>query len=511
MTLPEHTAGVARALEVAAAWASCMGAAQVEHVHVLLALVQEEEGRVATLLSQRGITPAKLRTLLQAGDRDLEPLQAPARIPLAPDVETTLHVARRLAAEWSGERIVSTGHLLAALLERDAYLRDLLGRVGFFSEDVEKELRAEATELVMDTPLDLHPTREEWEVHRILDANANRAREALRVLEDYCRFGLDDPYLTGELKQMRHELTHVLQERTAPETIRCRDTPGDIGPAIHIEAASGRQRTEDVIVANFRRLQEALRSLEEYAQVALGGELASWFQKMRYRAYTLEGALASMRQARARLEHVRLYLLVSGQACAASLEFTVREAIAGGVQMVQLREKSLADRDLIARARQVRRWTYREKVPLIVNDRADIAALVEADGVHVGQEDLAAAEVRRILGPQAIVGVSTHNIEQLHQAIIAKADYVGAGPVFPSRTKDFTELAGLDYVRQAAQRTALPVFAIGGISLDNLPLVLATGIRRVAVGHAICQSEDPRAAAEKFRALLDSAASADSP
>src|SRR5207244_352084 len=141
-------------------------------------------------------------------------------------------------------------------------------------------------------------------------------------------------------------------------------------------------------------------------------------------------------------------------------------------------------------------------VLLIVNDRPDIAALSEADGVHLGQDDLPLREARRIVGATAFVGVSTHDLAQVQGAVLDGASYVGVGPTFPSRTKDFADLAGLDFVRRASAETSLPAFALGGITLDNVAQVCAAGARRIAVSHAVCAAEDPRAAAKALKRAL---------
>src|SRR5690606_20385257 len=142
-------------------------------------------------------------------------------------------------------------------------------------------------------------------------------------------------------------------------------------------------------------------------------------------------------------------------------------------------------------------------VLFILNDRPDLARLVGADGVHLGQDDLPVKEARRILGPDALVGVSTHDLDQLRQAILDGASYVGVGPSFPSGTKDFAELAGLDYVRAAHAETSLPMFAIGGIHEGNIAEVVTAGARRVAVSAAISQADDPRVVAACLRAALE--------
>jgi thiamine-phosphate pyrophosphorylase len=171
--------------------------------------------------------------------------------------------------------------------------------------------------------------------------------------------------------------------------------------------------------------------------------------------------------------------------------------------MIQLREKGLADSRLLALAREVRRITRSCGVLFLVNDRPDIALLSEADGVHLGQDDLAIREARRIVGPAALIGVSTHDVEQVRRAVLEGASYIGVGPTFPSRTKEFAAHAGLEFVRQAAAETTLPAFALGGITPANVAQVVAAGARRIAVSHAVCAAEDPRQAAAALRAALD--------
>jgi thiamine-phosphate pyrophosphorylase len=139
----------------------------------------------------------------------------------------------------------------------------------------------------------------------------------------------------------------------------------------------------------------------------------------------------------------------------------------------------------------------------MINDRPDIALLYKADGVHVGQEELEVRDARRIMGPDRLVGVSTHNIAQARQALSDQADYIGCGPTFPSGTKDFDHFPGLDFLRQVAAEIPLPAFAIGGIKLDHLPQVFEVGFTRIAVSGAITSAADPPAAARSLLAALN--------
>jgi thiamine-phosphate pyrophosphorylase len=178
------------------------------------------------------------------------------------------------------------------------------------------------------------------------------------------------------------------------------------------------------------------------------------------------------------------------------------QAILGGADCLQLREKNLEGGELLARARRLTVLCRRHNVLCIINDRPDIALLADADGVHVGQEDLPAAEVRKLIGPEKMLGVSTHRLEQARQAVLDGADYIGIGPVFPSSTKPRDILPGLDYVKQVVAEIPLPAVAIAGITLQNVGQVVAAGLPRIAITAAVAGCDNPRAAAEQFKRLL---------
>jgi thiamine-phosphate pyrophosphorylase len=149
---------------------------------------------------------------------------------------------------------------------------------------------------------------------------------------------------------------------------------------------------------------------------------------------------------------------------------------------------------LLERARKVRAWTAKAGVLFVMNDRPDIARLAEADGVHLGQEDMPVQDARRILGPGALIGVSTHSLDQARQAVLDGASYIGVGPAFPSGTKSFSEFPGERLIREVAEETSLPAFVIGGINLKTIDRAVAAGAQRVAVSQAICQADEPRLA-----------------
>ena len=202
------------------------------------------------------------------------------------------------------------------------------------------------------------------------------------------------------------------------------------------------------------------------------------------------------------LEERRLYLLVTEELCHHGTGPAVREAIAQGVDMVQVREKRMSDRELLAHAKRVCAWCREAGALCIINDRPDIAVLADADGVHVGQDELSVSEVRRIVGVERLIGVSTHQLEQARQAVLDGADYLGVGPVFRSGTKSFAQLAGLEFVRSVAAEISVPWYAIGGITAENLAAVQAAGAFRIAVSGAICGSETPGSAANELSMML---------
>jgi thiamine-phosphate pyrophosphorylase len=258
-----------------------------------------------------------------------------------------------------------------------------------------------------------------------------------------------------------------------------------------------------VLAANFKRIAEALRTLEEYSKL-IDVWLAGRYEVLRYDLYTIEKLVMTAVAAQRSLGEARLMGLVGGLTTLGDLTWVVGEALAGGADVIQYRDKDLPDRELLKRAREVRILTAQARVPMILNDRVDLARLASCDGVHVGQEDLSVRDARRIMGPTAQIGVSTHNREQLDAAIVAGAGYVGVGPVFSSPTKEFAEpeLAGLTFVGLASETTALPWFAIGGINEENLDRVLEAGATRIAVSAAVVRAPSPRQAAKRLKARL---------
>jgi len=458
----------------------------LDAVHVFLALIEDDEGRAAQVLIEAGGDLVAVRKNLDGHE------------PLPFDLPSTLTGAREVAGERA-ETTLTGEFLLLGLIRSIEPLAHPLRKGGVRVEQLTQT--AEPPIIPVTESLDLHESPNQVSAARVVDANANRAREALRVVEDYVRFVLDDFVLTGEVKALRHSLVQFLDRVPAQFLLASRETLGDVGTDITASGEMVRSSPADVARINLKRFQEAVRSLEEFGKL-FTPDLAAGFEALRYRSYTIEKAIGIGDDARARLENCKLYVLLTGATCAASLDWTIREAADGGADIFQLREKSLSDRELLERARNVRQWTRETGTIFIVNDRPDIARLVEADGVHLGQDDLSVKEARAIAGPDALIGVSTHNPEQIRQAILHGASYIGLGPTFRSTTKDFKALAGLEFVREATALTKLPAFVIGGVNAGNIREAVEAGARRVAVSAAVCQADDPRVAAAKLRSAL---------
>jgi thiamine-phosphate pyrophosphorylase len=333
-----------------------------------------------------------------------------------------------------------------------------------------------------------------------MDANANRAREALRVLEDYARFILNSDELSAVLKQLRHALADATRPWLA-DAIQFRNTIDDVGKTNKTAREMQRDGVPDVVTAAGKRLGEALRAIEEFAKT-IDPDTASAVEQIRYRFYDTEQILATTLRPAKWFVNVRLCVLITESVCRRPWLEVAMEAIKGGADCLQLREKEMEGGELLARAKQLVGICRPRGVISIINDRPDITILSGADGVHLGQGDLPATEARRIVGRNAIIGVSTHAIEQAKQAVLDGADYIGVGPVFHSATKPREILPGLAYVRQVAEQIKIPAVAIAGIDERNVDEVISAGISRIAVTAAVTGCDDVRTAATRLKQKL---------
>ncbi len=334
---------------------------------------------------------------------------------------------------------------------------------------------------------------EEQSIYRILDASANRCREGLRVIEEFVRFHQEDEQNVRNIKKVRHQFSQVCLELDLEQAMQARDTPGDVGTKITLPTEISRQSLQDLVRANCSRVGEALRTLEEYSKL-IAVEIPAQIEKIRYQFYSIEKQLLTDHSLQSRLETSQIYFLISEESCTGegsveeNFETVAKEAIAAGVDLIQLREKNISDRQLLKNARLLREWTRESQTLLVINDRPDIALLCEADGIHVGQDELPVEEVRKIVGQKMLIGVSSHSLAQAKEAVADGASYLGVGPVFSSQTKEFKQLAGIELVQQVAAEIRLPWFAIGGINCSNVSRIAAVGANRVAVSQVLCKA-----------------------
>lgn len=336
---------------------------------------------------------------------------------------------------------------------------------------------------------------------RIIDVNVNRAREALRVIEDYARFALDDVDAATAVKQCRHELRGIIAAVGADKLLAARDISGDVGRDVKTPTELERSSTEEVVRAAFGRLSEATRAIGEYGKV-ISDAAATAAEALRYRTYELEQRVVLRGPLRRRFRGVRLYVLLTEALCRRPWLETAEAALRGGAGCLQLREKDLPDGALLWRARQLRELTARHGVLLAINNRPDIARLAHADIVHVGPDDLSVKDARRIAGASILVGKSTHTIAQFEAALAEEPDYLAVGPMFPSETKPQEHIAGPETLAAARALTELPLVAIGGITPENAARVRAAGANCVAACAAVISADDVEAAARAVASAL---------
>ena len=337
-------------------------------------------------------------------------------------------------------------------------------------------------------------------VMRLLDVSLNRAREAARCVEDYARFVTGDPASAKALKGLRQSLG--VMGRRIP--LFARDVPGDALKDHTPEAEVRRDTSGEVATASLKRLQEALRTLEEYGKLVDRG-MSRTAKRLRFEAYLLESALAR-HPATAALARARLYAVLSPDLIPGDPVRSAAAALRGGIDVLQLRCKGPGwpDRAVLRLADRIGALCRRDGVPFFLNDRVDLALACGADGVHLGQSDLSPRGARDLAGRKLLIGISTHTPRQLLAACRAPVDYVAVGPVFPTLTKPNRGAVGLALLK-ALPAEAPPTFAIGGITRENLSRVRRAGASRVAVTGAAFRAPDVRAAVRALRrALLDS-------
>ncbi len=343
----------------------------------------------------------------------------------------------------------------------------------------------------------------EARTRRLLDAVGNRLEEALRVVEDQLRFRHGLHAAPRAWRELRHEAAALRRSMTGAHPLPLsRDVASDPGHPGRTPQVTPHLGPDAVLQANVARAREAIRSLEEEYR-RIDPQAGRSAERLRYRIYAHESAALGFLARREKLATARLYVLVTSHLAKGTAEQVTQSALEGGAQVIQLREKEMEGREFLALAERLRALTHAAGAVLIINDRVEIAALSGADGVHLGQGDILPLAARRILGPDAIIGLSTHEPAEAARAAVEGADYIGVGPIHLTKTKEHREAVGLGYIAAAKEVSDLPAFAIGSVTRKTIDSVLEAGAERVAICTGVIAEEDVRAAAEFYRTRLD--------
>jgi thiamine-phosphate pyrophosphorylase len=332
---------------------------------------------------------------------------------------------------------------------------------------------------------------------RLVDASLNRIAEGLRYLEDVSRFLLNDVTLTHRLKTMRHQLV-TSDWQLQKKLLESRDVADDVGFRLEVSGVDDQRRDLiSSIVANTRRVQEALRTLEEFSKIKalLSHFSPKKFEQARYDMYAIEKDIIAriLRQDKAK-RVFGLYVIIDIQALKKRNYLDVtRQVIKGGVTIIQLRDKILEHGQLLHIAQEMKQLCAQNNVLFIVNDYIDIALAVQADGLHVGQTDLPVSMVRKLVPMDMLIGCSVDTVAQARTAQTDGADYVAIGAIFPTPSKK-TEVIGLNTLRKVKRAVSIPVVAIGGITISNINEVKAAGADSVSVISAVLSAPSPQKA-----------------
>ena len=317
---------------------------------------------------------------------------------------------------------------------------------------------------------------------RIMDVNFNRAREGLRVLEEIARFLLDNREVTKRIKEMRHKLYFLLKENGY---IFSRNIKADVGAALTLKEENRREDYLSLVQANAQRVSEALRVMEEFGK--LNGKISPKIKALRFQLYEIEKELSVL--ILPPLPVYPLYVIVDPEARKKNFLSFVDDLVKNGAKIIQLRAKNLMDKDFYSLGKKIKKIT-KGKAIFIINDRVDLAISLDADGVHLGQDDLPIGEAKKFF-PGKIIGLSCHNEKDIFVAKKQNVSYISIGPIFKTRIKRTKKPVGLDLIRKARGEVNLPIVAIGGIDEGNIEEVFDAGADYAAVISSLAESKEP--------------------
>lgn len=343
---------------------------------------------------------------------------------------------------------------------------------------------------------------------RIIDANVNRAYKGLRALEDMARYDYNSKSVAEGLKILKDNIRNSLLEHRS-DCLSQRDSGNDIIFSASQEHGADRKKSaRQLLDENFKRVQEALQSIEDTLKLVNRSELSKVYEGYRFTAYNLEKEFYGLyfRTFKKEKLDTDLYCLTAEEYSLGRSNIEVVKAmLSAGIKIIQYREKEKKMLHKYNECVKIRELTYAAGATFIVNDDLDLAMLVGADGVHIGQDDLPLEKVRELVGEEMIIGVSTHSPQQAQDAIAKGADYIGVGPIFSTRTKkDVCDPVGFEYLDYAVKNVNIPFVAIGGIKEHNITEIKARGAKMIAMVTEIVGAENIEKKIERIRKKLSS-------
>jgi len=328
---------------------------------------------------------------------------------------------------------------------------------------------------------------EDLRIFQIIDANLDRAREGLRVIEDWARFGLGNEKFVERIKNFRQ----ILGKNHLEVYKESRNYIEDQCQGLTHKEQINRKTPEQIISSNAARVQEALRVIEEFSRLN-NKQLSKIASEIRYEIYTLEIDLLSLSKRKILdkiLKENDLYVITDQKE---NLLEIIEDILIAGVKIIQYRFKKGSDKDHLEEAIKIRNLCKRYNSLFIINDRVDIALASNADGIHLGQTDLDLKTARSLLGYSKIIGISANNEIDITKALKNGCDYIGIGPLFETATKKDKKPLGIKKIKTLTKDLNIPWFAIGGITTKNISYLKSCGFKKVALVSQLMNSEVPR-------------------
>jgi len=328
---------------------------------------------------------------------------------------------------------------------------------------------------------------EDLRVYQIIDANLDRAREGLRVLEDWARFGIGGNSFVAKIKNYRQ----ILGRNHLEIYKQSRNYIEDECKGLTHKEQNNRKTPEQIISSNAGRVQEALRVLEEFSRLH-NKELSKIASEIRYEIYNLEVDLLNLsknKESEEILKENDLYVITYPKD---NLLEIIEDVLIAGVKIIQHRFKTGTDKDFLEEAIKIKNLCERYNSLFIINDRVDIALASNADGIHLGQDDLDLKTARKLLGYSKIIGISANNEIDISKALKDGCDYIGIGPVFETATKKDKKPLGIEKIQTLTKDLNVPWFAIGGVTTNNISHLISSGFQKVALVSQIMNSKCPK-------------------